>query len=52
MNETKCGCGKEATEQYDYHGIYAGKMCDKCFGEKYVQDDYTLYSDENIDDDY
>ena len=43
MNEEDnlCVCGRgEAERQYDYYGIYAGKMCDKCFKEKYKQGAY------------
>lgn len=48
----QCGSGQNKEEQYDYHGIYAGRMCDKCFKEKFRQDDYTLDTDEVVDEDY
>ena len=48
----QCGSGQNKEEQYDFHGIYAGRMCDKCFKEKFRQDDYTLDTDEVVDYDY
>lgn len=31
-----CECGRnEKYEQQDYYGIYAGRMCDQCFREKF-----------------
>lgn len=48
----QCGSGQNKEEQYDYHGIYAGRMCDKCFKKKFRQDDYTLDTNEVIDEDY
>lgn len=50
-----CSCGKGwAWEQYDYYGIYAGRMCDDCFGEKYRQDAYfdPGYAGESLDEDW
>lgn len=41
IDDNKCYCGRgEMERQYDYYGIYAGKMCDKCFKEKYKQGPY------------
>ena len=38
-NENICFCGRGSLEsQYDRFGIYCGKMCDKCFNEKYNWD--------------
>jgi hypothetical protein len=42
----KCPCGKGiAEEQHDYYGIYAGKMCDRCFESKFRQGPYYDYLD-------
>jgi hypothetical protein len=44
--DQKCSCKRGiAVDQQDYYGIYAGKMCDKCFEEKYRQDAYYDYLD-------
>lgn len=37
-----CSCGEGwIHEQYDYYGIYAGRMCDACFRRKYKQGPYN-----------
>ncbi|MFZ8933222.1 MAG: hypothetical protein ACO2ZP_04920 [Bacteriovoracaceae bacterium] len=46
-NECSCGRGQRE-EQYDHYGIYAGKMCDQCFKEKYKQGPYE--HDEPLDE--
>lgn len=47
-----CSCGRDTwDEQYDFHGIYCGKMCDKCFKEKYKQHDYLPEGDDILGDD-
>lgn len=40
-----CRCGGDASEQYDGHGIYCGRMCEECFGKKYRKDIRTPYYD-------
>lgn len=50
-----CSCGRGwAYEQHDHYGIYAGKMCDDCFGEKYRQGAYfdSGYAGESLDEDW
>lgn len=39
-----CRCGATADEQYDSRGIYAGRMCDKCFRRKF-RSSYDEYAD-------
>lgn len=39
-----CSCGKEAYEQFDCYGIYAGRHCDACFRRKY-KSSYDRYAD-------
>ena len=39
----ECTCGRGPHyPQHDYYGIYAGKMCDECFEEKYIQGPYDF----------
>lgn len=40
-----CDCGKDAHEQFDAHGVYAGRLCDRCFRQKFRQDRYDIYAD-------
>ena len=48
-NKDECNCGRGSChEQFDFYGIYAGRMCDLCFEEKYKQNDYE--HDEELGD--
>lgn len=49
-----CECGRDAYEQYDAYGIYAGKHCDDCFRRKFRQDRYfdPGYAGESLDEDW
>lgn len=50
-----CSCGEGyRTEQYDYYGIYAGKMCDECYRSKYKQGPYFDggYAGESLEPDW
>lgn len=49
-----CWCGRDQHyPQHDYYGIYAGKMCDQCFEEKYVQGPYDYAgAGESLDPDW
>ena len=52
-DDRKCECGRgEKYEQHDYYGIYAGRMCDQCFREKYKQGPYfdAAYAGESLDE--
>jgi hypothetical protein len=47
--EYMCSCGEnEWSRQYDRYGIYCGKMCDKCFQEKY---DWNYIPQEAMEED-
>lgn len=48
-----CECGRgEKYEQHDYYGIYAGRMCDQCFKERYKQGPYfdPAYAGESLEE--
>ncbi len=36
----ECTCDSYKESQFDFHGIYCGKMCSFCFNQKYKQYDY------------
>jgi len=51
----QCECGRgQAEPQDDHYGIYCGRMCDKCFQDKYKQDDYydASYAGESLEENY
>lgn len=54
LAKVTCECGGYADEQYDFYGIYAGRMCDDCFSKAYNTGPYfdASYAGESLEPNY